>query len=120
MSCPCHSKQPPEAPAPADAAPARSGSCPACLRKHLLKARGYASEIAEDPSRDWERDRLLENLLLAEDHAAELGEYELRAAIRAARLAAEGGVPSLRQIDPLLARAKALSTASTAPTPGEF
>jgi len=119
MSCPCHNKPPATTPAPStpdNAERTRSGACPACLRKHLLKARGYASEIAEDPSRDWERDRLLENLLLAEDHAAELGEYELRAAIRAVRLATEGGMPSPRQVDPILASAKALS----APASPEF
>lgn len=71
--------------------PARTGACPFCLRKHLLKARGYARELAEDETREWERDNLLENLLLAEDHADALGADGLRAAIRAARIAAEGG-----------------------------
>lgn len=56
------------------ATPARTGACPFCTRKHLLRARGYARELAEDPSREWERDNLLENLLLAEDHLAELGD----------------------------------------------
>lgn len=54
--------------------PARTGACPFCTRKHLLRARGYARELAEDPTREWERDNLLENLLLAEDHLKALGD----------------------------------------------
>lgn len=72
-------------------APARSGACPFCLRKHLLAARGYAREVADDQSREWEREMLLENLILAEDHADALGERELRAAILSARHAVEDG-----------------------------
>jgi hypothetical protein len=54
--------------------PARTGACAFCTRKHLLRARGYAREVAEDPTREWERDNLLENILLAEDHLAALGD----------------------------------------------
>jgi riboflavin biosynthesis pyrimidine reductase len=72
-------------------APARSGACRECLQKHLLKAEGYAEEMREDPSRAWEKKQLLKNLMLAEDHALALGDEDARAAIRAARLAAEGG-----------------------------
>lgn len=56
------------------ATPERTGACPFCTRKHLLRARGYAREVAEDQTREWERDNLLENLLLAEDHLAALGD----------------------------------------------
>ena len=56
------------------ATPPRTGACPFCTRKHLLRARGYAREVAEDPTREWERDNLIENLLLAEDHLAALGD----------------------------------------------
>ena len=66
--------------------PTRSGACPYCLRKHLLKAAGYAEEMREEPNREWEREKLLQNLLLAEDHAEALGDWNLRSAIRAERL----------------------------------
>ena len=69
----------------------RTGACRECLQKHLLKAEGYAEEMREDASRAWERKQLLKNLMLAEDHAAALGDEPARAAIRTARLAAEGG-----------------------------
>lgn len=81
-------------PAPAQPAPSRTGACPFCLRKHLLKARGYAREVVEDATREWERDGLLENLLLAEDHAVALGNSALATDIRATRLVAESGSPS--------------------------
>lgn len=82
----------------------RSGACPYCLRKHLLKARGYARELREDGTREWERENLLENLLLAEDHAEALGDAGFKAEIRQARLRVEdGGLPDT---DPLLARAR--------------
>lgn len=84
--------------------PVRSGACPFCLRKHLLKADGYAEEVDEYPTRDWEREQLLKNLLLAEDHAAALGDAGFKAAIREERLKAERGeIPTLA---PLLARAR--------------
>ena len=84
--------------------PARTGACPYCLRKHLLKARGYAAEVREDATREWERENLLENLLLAEDHAEALVDAGFKAAIRAARLIVEdGGLPDM---EPLLARAR--------------
>ena len=57
-----------------DSVAIRSGACPFCLRKHLLKADGYAEEVDEYPTRDWEREQLLKNLLLAEDHAAAIGD----------------------------------------------
>lgn len=82
------------------AAPRRSGACPFCLRKHLLKARGYARELAEDATREWEAENLLENLLLAEDHAEALGDEPLRRRIRAARLAFEEGASA--PLEPLL------------------
>ena len=72
-------------------ADARSGACPFCLRKHLLKARGYARELAEDATREWEMEKLLENLLLAEDHAEALGDEETRGSIRLLRLEVENG-----------------------------
>ena len=85
--------------------PTRSGSCPFCLRKHLLKASGYAEELREDSSREWEREQLLKNLLLAEDHAEALGDWGFRTAIRTERIKLEnGGVP---ETEPLLARARA-------------
>ncbi len=71
--------------------PIRDGACRECLQKHLLKAEGYAEELQEDPRRAWGRKQLLKNLMLAEDHAVALGDEEARAAIREARLAAEGG-----------------------------
>ena len=71
--------------------PTRSGACPFCLRKHLLKARGYVGELAEDATREWEREKLLENLLLAEDHAEAFGDEGLRASIRGVRLPVESG-----------------------------
>lgn len=69
----------------------RTGVCPACLRKHLLKALGYAEEVAEDATREWERDRMLMNLMLAEDHCAARGDESLRATIRDARIKIEDG-----------------------------
>lgn len=109
MSCPCKHKRKVEpmdeepktqtTPAPNPATPARTGACPFCLRKHLLAARGYAREVAEDPAREWETEMLLENLVLAEDHADALGEQSLRAAIRTARHAVEdGAAPDVRSI----------------------
>jgi len=92
-------------------APARSGACPFCLRKHILKARGYAREVAEDATREWERDNLLENMMLAEDHAEALGEAALRADIRAARIVAESGTVDAAAISALHDRAKALVAA---------
>ena len=84
--------------------PARTGACPYCMRKHILKARGYARELREDGTREWERENLLENLLLAEDHAEALGDAGFKAAIRGARLIVEdGGLPDM---EPLLARAR--------------
>jgi hypothetical protein len=78
MTCPCKKKGKTMEANPATpqdpATPARTGACPFCTRKHLLRARGYARELAEDPTREWERDNLLENLLLAEDHLAALGD----------------------------------------------
>lgn len=74
-----------------EASGARSGACRECLRKHLLKAEGYAEEMREDPSRAWEKKQLLKNLMLAEDHAAALGDEAARADIRAARIGAESG-----------------------------
>ena len=76
---------------PTTPAPTRSGACPFCLRKHLLAARGYAREVAEDPTREWETEMLIENLVLAEDHALALGEQNLRDAIRTARHTLEDG-----------------------------
>ena len=71
---------------------------------HLLKARGYAAEVREDKTREWERENLLENLLLAEDHAEALGDAGFKASIREARLIVEdGGLPDM---EPLLARAR--------------
>ena len=93
------------------AAPARTGACPYCLRKHLLKARGYAREVSEDATREWERDNLLENMMLAEDHAEALGEAALRADIRAARIVAESGTVDAAAIAALHDRAKALVAA---------
>lgn len=84
--------------------PARSGACPYCLRKHVLKADGYAEEVAEDPTREWEWEQLLKNLLLAEDHAGALGDAGFKAAIREERLKAERG--EAPDIAPLLARAR--------------
>ncbi|MBQ6102999.1 MAG: hypothetical protein IJL06_04940 [Kiritimatiellae bacterium] len=108
--CPCKDQPAPDAAAPAAAAPAaaasapsRSGACPYCLRKHLLKALGYAEEVAEDSSREWERDRLLLNLLLAEDHAAALDEAGFKAIIREARLSVESGSDAVRAIRELFA-----------------
>ena len=94
-------------------APARSGACPFCLRKHLLKAEGYAEELAEEPGRAWEARQLLKNLLLAEDHAGALGRRGLKAAIRAERLKAEDGRA------PDLAQALALADAMVAEAGGE-
>lgn len=72
-------------------ATSRSGACRECLEKHLLAAEGYAEELREDPSRKWERKQLRKNLKLAEDHARALGDEAARAAIRAARIAADAG-----------------------------
>lgn len=83
----------------------RTGACPACLNKHLLKARGYAAEVAEDASREWEFDRLLENLMLAEDHAAELGMEDVRRDIRFVRLDAEAGRVDASEIETIRLRA---------------
>ena len=91
--------------------PARSGACPFCLRKHLLKAAGYAEEVREDATREWEKEKLLQNLMLAEDHAEELGEMDFKEAIRAVRLQVEDG--TLPKIWPLLARARALVAAAS-------
>lgn len=100
MSCPCKHKRKAEpmdeekkqqAAPESNATPTRSGACPFCLRKHLLAARGYAREVAEDPAREWETEMLIENLILAEDHASALGEQPLRAAIRTARHMVEDG-----------------------------
>lgn len=84
--------------------PVRSGACPFCLRNHLLKARGYAKEVREDPTREWEAEMLLQNLLLAEDHAEAMGDWNLRSAIRAERLRAENG--EFVDAESLLARAR--------------
>ena len=101
--------------------PARTGACPFCLCKHLRKARGYARELAEDATREWERDNLLENLLLAEDHADALGADGLRAAIRAARIEAEGGAVPVADCRALLDAAKAMIPDAPKPeTEGEF
>lgn len=81
----------------------RTGACTACLRKHLLKALGYAEEVEEDDARGWERDRLLMNLMLAEDHCAELGDAERRKALRSARIAIEEGAAPVALVKPLLA-----------------
>lgn len=82
MSCPCKEG--------ADAGK-RSGACAECIRKHLLKARGYAAEVSEDAARTWENDNLIENFLLAEDHARAFGDEALAATIRGIRLDAESG-----------------------------
>lgn len=82
-------------------APARTGACPFCVRKHLLKARGYAREISEDSMREWEHDNLLENLLLAEDHVAALRDTQLASSIRSVRIAAESGTCVSVSIDHL-------------------
>lgn len=96
---------PPVARAKETPATTRSGACPYCLRKHLLKASGYAEELREDSSREWEREQLLKNLLLAEDHAEALGDWDFRTAIRTERINLEnGGMP---ETEPLLARARA-------------
>lgn len=106
MSCPTcpHPATPaaaPEPPATATPEP-RSGACVACLRKHLLKAAGYAAELEEEPGRAWESNQLQINLMLAEDHARALGLLELRQSIRAERLRAEAGGPC--DIDTLSAK----------------
>ena len=81
--------------------PARTGACPFCVRKHLLKARGYAREISEDSTREWERDNLLENLLLAEDHAVALRDTRLASSIRSVRISVENGTNVSWSIDKL-------------------
>lgn len=114
--CNCRKKQnapaatEPAAPA-AEEKPARSGACPYCLRKHLLKARGYAAEIAEEPGREWELEKLLENLLLAEDHAEALGDDALRGEIRGVRLDFEAGASA--PVQPLLDRAREMISKPT-------
>ena len=87
--------------------PVRTGACPFCTRKHLLRARGYAREVAEDPTREWERDNLLENLLLAEDHALALEDAELASGIRDVRHAAEEGASVAERASSLYDRFKA-------------
>ena len=106
----------------ADPKPARTDACPFCLRKHLLKIRGYAREVAEDQTREWEQDNLLENLLLAEDHAAALGEATLAGAVRSIRLAAESGSPVADAAAQLYTDFKARFAAKLQPTTqnGEF
>lgn len=83
------------APAAPASEPERPGACPSCLRKHLVKARGYGREVSGGAGGDWERELLLENLLLAEDHAEAMGAMDVRSAIRAARLAFEAGADAL-------------------------
>lgn len=107
------------APAAAEAAPARTGACPFCAKKHILKARGYARELAEDPSREWEADNLLENLMLAEDHALALGDESLRAQLRAVRHAAEEGRPDAARVDAVYARFKERYFRKGSPAKGE-
>jgi hypothetical protein len=101
------------------ATPARTGACPFCTRKHLLRALGYAREVAEDPTREWERDNLLENLLLAEDHALALEDAELASGIRDVRHAAEEGVAVAERTASLYDRFKAkyFSASPDAPLP---
>ena len=94
--------------APAAAAPERPGACPSCLRKHLVKARGYAREVTGGAGGDWERELLLENLLLAEDHAEAMGAMDVRSAIRAARLAFEAGADALSCAENALAAGRPL------------
>lgn len=128
MTCPCKHKhkekpmdeEPKQEPTPAERdAPSRTGACPFCLRKHLLAARGYAREVADGPSREWEREMLLENLILAEDHADALGERELRAAMQTARHAVEDGASP--DIGALYSQFKASGAwAGANPTDGEF
>lgn len=101
--------------------PARTGACPFCTRKHLLRARGYAREVAEDPTREWERDNLLENLLLAEDHLKALGDA-LADELREIRHGVEEGRDVALAIAGLYDRFKAKyfstpSTSSTSSTP---
>lgn len=98
--------------------PARTGACPFCTRKHLLRARGYAREVAEDPTREWERDNLLENLLLAEDHLAALGD-PLAGELRALRHGVEEGRDMALAVAGLHDRFKAryFPTPSTSSTP---
>ena len=90
-----------------DNRPARSGACPFCTRKHLLRARGYAREVAEDATREWELDGLLENLLLAEDHALALEDAGLASDIRAVRHSAEEGARVSGQVSSIYDRFKA-------------
>ena len=92
-------------PAPA---PERPGACGSCLRKHLVKARGYGRELSGGAGGDWERELLLENLLLAEDHAEAMGAMDVRSAIRAARLAFEAGADALSCTENALAAGRPL------------
>lgn len=96
MACPCQAKKMTETKTSVEngvsvvrttlSGADRSGACEHCLAKHLLKARGYTAEVREDASRTWEMEQLVENLALAEDHAAALGMREIAARIRAVRL----------------------------------
>ena len=96
MACPCQAKKMTETKTSVEngvsvvrttlSGADRSGACESCLAKHIIKAIGYTKELREDPSRAWERERLVENLALAEDHAAALGIREVAARIRAVRL----------------------------------
>ena len=108
-----------------DTAPTRSGACPFCLRKHLLKARGYAHEIGEDATREWEADGLLENLLLAEDHAVALADPDFAKDIRLVRIAVEGGGDAAHLVSTLYERfriryAERLSSGETKPKQEDF
>lgn len=94
-------KAEPAVSSPARSAPERSdrhGACVLCLRKHLLKAKGYAEEILEQPNRIWEREQMLLNLMLAEDHALALEQDALKEDIRSVRKAVENGADPLREI----------------------
>ena len=111
--CGCKKNRPagepaPDAPTPASAEPERPGACPSCLRKHLVKARGYGAELAVGAGGEWERERLLENLLLAEDHAEAAGARDVEAAVRAARLAFEAGADALSCAENALAAGRPL------------
>ena len=114
------SKPTPQDPAmPKTETPARTGACPFCLRGHLLRARGYAREVAEDPTREWERDNLIENLLLAGDHAEELGDGSLAATIRSTRHSIEDGadpLPAARALYDIFKKQYFPSTPSTPST----
>lgn len=96
------------APAAPAAEPERPGACPSCLRKHLLKARGYGKELAAGAGGDWERENLEENLLLAEDHAEAMGAMDALRSIRAARKALEAGADPLSCAENALAAGRPL------------